>query len=97
VKIAALFLMLTVSAAVSAAEPTVTLDVKDAEVRDVLASLKEQCAIRNMVIDPDVKGSGGRLIFRDVPCSTAFRVVFRQFNLTGQIEPSMTIVETRKR
>jgi type II secretory pathway component HofQ len=93
----ALFLVVLGAASASAAGKTVTLDVKDAEVRDVLASMKEQCGIRNMVIDPDVKGSGATLKFRDVPCETAFRVVLRQFGLTAQYEPSLTRVETRKR
>ena len=91
-----LVLILLVSAAAGAAEKTVTLDVKDAELRDVLASMKEQCGIRNMVIDPDVKGSGATLKFREVPCRTAFRIVLRQFGLVGQYEPALTTVETRK-
>ena len=85
------------AAATSAAEaPTVTLDVKEADVRDILASMKEQCRIKNMVIDPDVKGSGATLKFREVPCDTAFRIVFRQFGLTGKFEPDMTTVEPRR-
>lgn len=74
----------------------VTLDVKDADVRDVLKSMQKQCGIRNLVIDPDVKGSGATLLFRDVPCPTAFKIVFSQFGLTGQVEPNVTTVETRK-
>ena len=96
-KTLALVLMLTISAAASAAGKTVTLDVKDADVRDILQSMKEQCGIRNMVIDPEVKGKGTRLIFKEVPCSTAFKVVLRQFGLAGQYDTSMTTVETRKR
>ena len=89
--------LLSGAAAASAAEaPTVTLDVKDADVRDILASMKTQCRIKNMVIDPDVKGSGATLKFRDVPCDTAFRIVFRQFGLTGKFEPNLTTVEQRK-
>ena len=30
------------------------LDVKDADVRDVLQSLKQQCGIKNMIIDKEV-------------------------------------------
>ena len=32
---------------------TVTLDVKDAEVRDILKSMQRQCGIKNLAIDPD--------------------------------------------
>jgi type II secretory pathway component GspD/PulD (secretin) len=92
----ALILMLTVSAAAAAAEKTVTLDVKNAEVRDILQSLKQQCGVKNMVIDPDVKGEGARIIFKEVPCSTAFRVVLRQFNLAGQFDTTITTVEPRR-
>ena len=80
----------------NADEKTVTLDVKDAELRAVLKSMQTQCGIRNMVIDPDVKGDGATLKFREVPCSTAFKVVFSQFGLEGRFEPSVTTVETRK-
>ena len=92
----ALALVLTLSAAAAAAEKTVDLDVKNAEVRDILRSLKEQCGVKNMVIDPDVKGEGARIIFRDVPCSTAFRVVLRQFGLAGQFDTNLTTVEPRR-
>lgn len=98
-KTLALLLMLGGAAAVSAAEQaerTVTLDVKDAELRAVLESMRKQCGIKNMVIDPDVKGEGATLKFREVPCSTAFRIVFSQFGLTGRFEPNVTTVETRK-
>ena len=92
-----LLMLLTLAPALDAAERKVTLDVKDADVRDVLQTMKQQCGIRNMVIDPEVKGRGARLIFRDVPCSTAFRIVLRQFRLTGQFDGVMTTVETPKR
>jgi hypothetical protein len=62
----------------------------------VLQSLKERCGVKNMVIDPDVKGEGARIIFRDVPCPTAFRVVLRQFGLAGQFDPAVTTVEPRR-
>ena len=97
-RLMALLLMIALSATASAAEPrTVTLDVKDAELRDVLKSMQKQCGIRNMILDPDVKGSGATLKFREVPCALAFRVVLRQFGLTGRIEPSIMTVETHKR
>lgn len=78
------------------ASRTVTLDVKDADVRDILKSMQKQCGIKNLVIDPDVKGSTPRLIFKDVPCQTAFRVVFRQFGLAGQVDATVTSVEPRQ-
>jgi type II secretory pathway component GspD/PulD (secretin) len=95
--LALLLMLLGGAAAVSAAERTVTLDVKDAELRPVLKAMQKQCGIKNLVIDPDVQGSGVTLKFREVPCATAFRIVFRQFGLTGQVEPNLTTVETQKR
>lgn len=74
---------------------TVSLDVKDADVRVVLKSMQQQCGIKNLLIDPEVKGEA-TLLFREVPCVTAFKVVFRQFGLTGQITQNVTTVEPRK-
>jgi type II secretory pathway component GspD/PulD (secretin) len=96
VKKLALLLMLVIGSAAFAAEPRVTLQMKDADVRDVLKALQQQCGIRNLVIDPDVQGKGACLILKKVPCSTAFRVVFRQFDLTGQVDANVTTVEKRK-
>ena len=90
-------LFLILAATASSSTPTVTLDVKDADVLEVLASMKTQCGIKNMVIDPDVKGTAPRIKFREVPCETAFSVVFKQFGLTGQYEANVTTVQTRKR
>ena len=89
--------LLTVAllAAVPAAGATVTLDVKDADLRVVLESMRQQCGIKNLIIDPEVKGES-TLLFREVPCETAFKVVFRQHGLTGQISQNVTTVETRK-
>ena len=81
-----LVLLLLAASAVEAKPRTVTLDVKDADVRDVLKSLKEQCGIKNMIIDKEVAGQGATFLFRDVPCETAFKVVFRTFGLTSQPE-----------
>ena len=77
-------------------QPTVTLHEKDTEVRDLLKSMQKQCGIRNMVIDRDVAGKG-TVYFKQVPCSTAFRVVFGMFGLAGQPDPALMFVETRKR
>lgn len=83
-------LALAGGAAASAAEPKVTLDVKDADVREVLQSLKAQCAIKNMIIDKEVPASSATFYLRDVPCETAFKVVFRTFNLAAEpIESSV--------
>jgi type II secretory pathway component HofQ len=97
VKLAALLIAVTCgAAAASAAERTVSLDVKDADVRVVLKSMQQQCGIRNLLIDKEVKGTT-TLLFRQVPCSTAFKVVLRQFGLRGQIESNVSTVESRKR
>jgi hypothetical protein len=88
-----LILALTLAATAAAAAPskapkakprTVTLDVKDAEAREVLQSLKKQCGIKNMIVDPDVQPAGASFYFREVPCATAFRVVLRTYGLTTQ-------------
>lgn len=63
-------------------EPSVTLDVKDADARTILISLQRQCGIKNLMIDPDVRGSG-TFLFRDVPCRFAFDVVLRSLGLSS--------------
>ena len=95
-RVVALMALLGLAAVTGADEkqPTVTLDVKDEDVRVILQSMKEQCGIRNLLIDKDVQGKG-LVYFRDVPCETAFRTVFHQFGLTGQVEPNLVHVETR--
>jgi len=98
VKRALLLLAAVVLATAASAEEkpkTVTLDVKDAEVRVILKSMQKQCGIRNLVIDKDVKGAG-TIYFREVACPTAFRTVMMQFGLTGYVEPNMVVVEPRK-
>lgn len=64
-------------------EPLVTLDVKDAEARQILQQLKVQCGIKNMLIDKDVQGKGTFLL-RDLPCEQAFEIVFSSLGLTGK-------------
>lgn len=93
-KLLILALLLGSSAAFAADEPAVTLDVKDEDVHVILQSMKEQCGIRNLLIDKDVNGKG-TILFRDVPCTTAFRVVFQQFGLKGQFDPNVVTVEPR--
>jgi len=74
---------------------TVTLDVKDAEVRDILKSMQRQCAIKNLIVDPDVQGKGTFFI-HDVPCATAFDIVFRTMRLKAvTYSNTLTAVETR--
>jgi len=64
------------------AEAAVSLDVKDAEVRVILKSMKEQCGIRNLIVDPNVTGTG-TFLFHDVPCRTAFDIVLRSLGLAS--------------
>ncbi len=64
-----------------APEPkTVTLDVKDEDVRVILKSMQKQCAIKNLIVDKEVEGKG-TFIFRQLPCKTAFDIVFRTMSL----------------
>ena len=88
-------LMLLATPAFADGQPTVTLDVKDADVRDILKSMQKQCGIKNLLIDKDVTGSG-TIYFREVSCSTAFRTVFKQFGLTGKVDPNIVTVEPRR-
>ena len=87
-----LILALALAAAASAAPKpkpktrTVTLDVKDAEPRDVLKDMQKQCGIRNLIIDPDVPRTSASFYFREVPCDTAFRVVLRTYGLSTQVQ-----------
>ena len=89
-----LALVLTAGLAADEKEKTVSLDVKDEDVRVILKSMQKQCGIRNLLIDKEVQGQG-MVYFKDVPCATAFKVVFGQFGLTGQVEPNIVVVENR--
>lgn len=73
-------LVFPVTATAAGKARSVTLDVKDAEARVVLKEMQKQCGIRNLVIDPDVTGSGS-FYFKEVACETAFKVVLRTMNL----------------
>jgi len=80
-------LILAATTTTTAAAPrTVTIDVKDAEPRVVLAEMKKQCGIRNLIIDPDVPKTAATFYFREVPCDAAFRVVLRTYGLTTQVQ-----------
>ena len=77
-------------------EPTVTLDVKDEDVRPILKSMQKQCELKNLIIDPDVQGKG-TFLFRDVPCGTAFDIVFRTFRLKSvTYSNSLVTVSSRR-
>ena len=79
-----------------AKERTVTIDVNDAPIRTVLVSMQKQCGIKNLVVDPDVTGNSGTIVFRDVPCSTAFKTTLRMWGLTSsQYSNALVHVETR--
>ncbi|MDQ6803184.1 MAG: hypothetical protein M3041_20460 [Acidobacteriota bacterium] len=74
---------------------TVTLDVKDEDVRDILKSMQKQCAIRNLAIDPQVQGKGS-FYLRHMPCASAFDVVLRTFGLRAvNYSSALTAVERR--
>ncbi|HYC62826.1 MAG TPA: hypothetical protein VEK79_25015 [Thermoanaerobaculia bacterium] len=91
-----LLFVLLVCAAGFADERAVTLDVKDEDVRVILKSMQQQCGIKNLIIDKEVAGKG-MIYFNDVPCANAFKVVFMQFGLTGQIDSTVVVVEPRPR
>jgi hypothetical protein len=95
-KLALLLFVIAGSLSASAAEPTVTLDVKDEDVRVILKTMQQQCGIRNLLIDKEVAGKG-MIYFRDVACTRAFHVVFQQFGLAGQVEQNIVTVEPRPR
>jgi len=74
---------------------TVTLDVKDEDVRDILKSMQRQCAIKNLAIDPQVQGKATFFI-HDLPCATAFDVVLRTLGLKSvTYSTALTAVERR--
>jgi hypothetical protein len=81
---------------VRVAERTVTIDVKDAEAVAILKDLQKQCGVRNLMIDPQVKGTG-TFLFRDVPCRQAWRIVLRSLGLDSVTYPSSVVtVGTKK-
>jgi type II secretory pathway component HofQ len=86
---------LAANAAKSEEEPAVNLDVKDEDIRVILKSMKEQCGIKNLLIDKEVNGKA-MFYFRDVPCSTAFDLVARTMGLAYDVEPN-SVVDVRTR
>ena len=74
---------------------TVTLDVKDEDVRDILKSMQRQCAVKNLAVDPQVQGKA-TFFLRDIPCAKAFDIVLRTFGLKSvTYSSSLTAVEPR--
>lgn len=91
-----LSLVLATTTTVEQKPRTVTLDVKDGEARVILKSMQKQCGIRNLILDPDVKGSG-TFYFREVPCEDAFPAVLSTMGLVGHFEPNDVLqVSVRK-
>jgi len=78
-------------------ERTVTIDVKDAEIRPLLKTMQRQCGIKNLVIDPNVQGGGATFLFRDVPCRQAFDIVFRTFGLSATSYPHSIVTVGARR
>ncbi len=74
---------------------SVTLDVKDAEVREILKSMQRQCGIKNLVVDPDVQGKG-TFYLRDVPCDKALDTVLRTLRLRS-VTYSSSVITVEKR
>jgi hypothetical protein len=77
-------------------EPSVTLDVKDEDVRAILKSMQKQCELKNLIIDPDVQGKA-TFLFRDVPCRTAFDIVFRTFGLKSVTYSNSVVTVSSRR
>ena len=75
-----LFLLLMLA---RAPRPSVTLDVKDEDIRVILKSMQKQCGIKNLIIDKEVEGKG-TFIFNRLPCKTAFDTVFRTMSLRAK-------------
>lgn len=79
------------------AEATVTIDVKDAEVVTILKDMQKQCGIKNLMIDPNVKGKGTFYLVA-VPCRQAWSVVLRSMGLDSVTYPnSVATVGMRRR
>ena len=78
----------------AALQKTVTLDVKDAKARDVFKSMQKQCAIKNLIVDPDVPDGNASFYLREVPCAQAFDAVLRTYRLKAiTYSDSLTAVE----
>jgi hypothetical protein len=92
-----LFAVLALLLLGTAAKPrAVTLDVKDEDVHAILKSMQKQCAVKNLVIDPDVSGKG-TFYFHDVPCGKAFDVVLSTMGLAAVTYADPTVAVERRR
>ena len=78
-----------------AGEPTVTIDVKDEDIRTILKSVQRQCGIRNLIVDPDVAGSG-TFLFNRVPCHTALDTILATMGL-GRYSESSAVTAVGRR
>ena len=72
-----------------------TLDEKDIEGRVILKMMQKQCAVKNLIVDPQVPQVNGTFLFKKVPCSTAFKVVLRSLGLDSVKYSSSFINVTR--
>jgi hypothetical protein len=81
---------------IRSAGPLATIDVKDADVHDILRSLAGQCGIRNLIVDRAVSGKGTFLL-RDVPCRRALEVVLGTMDLKADWEPNSVVVVSPRR
>ena len=75
------------------AEPTLTMNVKDADIHSLMQIVKEQCGIRNLIIDPGVSGSG-TFLFNDVSCTQGIETILRSIGLGYEIESSVLRVSS---
>lgn len=73
-------------------EPVLHLNVKDAAVRDILKSVRDQCGIRNLIIDPEVGGEG-TFLFVGVPCGEGLRVILASLGLAAEVESGLVWVK----
>jgi hypothetical protein len=79
----------------NAPESTVTLDVKDQDIRVILKDMQKQCRIKNLVIDPQVSGTG-TFLFENLACRTAFHVVLRTAGL-GYVDYGNSVMSVERR
>jgi hypothetical protein len=73
----------------------VALDVKDEDIHVILKSMQQQCAVKNLIIDPGVSGNG-TFYFHDVPCERAFDVVLRTMGLAAEVSHDVVAIERRR-
>src|SRR5207244_7521865 len=74
----------------------VKLDVKDEYVHVILKSMQKQCAVKNLVIDPNVSGNG-TFYFHDLPSGKAFDVVLSTMGLAAVTSSDSTVEVERRR